>query len=121
MCAIDAERRLRGGCYRGHKIRNPPYLFLQVNHKVCDPQTRMRVVACYGMLKCCAAIGDCMYIQPPFVQHDVERMHTLIREYPLGTLVTQSAAGLEANHLPFLLAASDGSMLTAHLPRANPI
>ena len=44
----------------------------------------------------------------------------MIREYPLGTLVTQSEQCSDANHVPFLLDET-GAMLTAHVPRANPV
>lgn len=55
--------------------------------------------------------------------NDPEAMHRIIRAHPLGTLVTQTEAGLEANHVPFEFNPSQGphGLLTAHVARANPI
>jgi transcriptional regulator len=52
-----------------------------------------------------------------FIELRQEQWHRVIRDYPLATLVTQSAQGLDANHVPFLL--SEPQKLSAHLPRAN--
>ena len=54
-----------------------------------------------------------------FVETAPERWYGLMRDYPFATLVTQSSAGLEANHVPFLL--HEPSTLTAHVPRANTV
>lgn len=61
-----------------------------------------------------------MYIQSLFLENRASELNKLMREYPLGTMIMNGAAGLEANHLPLLLDA-DKSILTAHLPLANPI
>lgn len=61
-----------------------------------------------------------MYLPPQFAEPRAEELHRLIREHPLGMLITHTAAGLEANHLPFLLDAEQG-LLIAHVARANPI
>ncbi len=64
-----------------------------------------------------------MYIPKAFEQQDFDEMHSLIRQNPFATLVTNTDAGLVANHLPFLLR-EDGSeygILVGHLARANPI
>src|SRR5687768_10023805 len=57
--------------------------------------------------------------QPPlFDESRPEELQRLVREHPLGMLVTHGAAGLDANHLPFFL--HDGA-LRAHVARANPV
>lgn len=61
-----------------------------------------------------------MYLPPQFAEPRAEELHRIVREHPLGMLVTHTAAGLEANHLPFLLDAEQG-LLIAHVARANPI
>lgn len=64
-----------------------------------------------------------MYIPPQFAEPRVEVLHRIVRENPLGLLVTHTAAGLGADHLPFLLDADMdcGGVLTAHVARANPV
>lgn len=50
-------------------------------------------------------------------------MHELVRAYPLATLVTHSAVGLNANHVPLHLAESPAPLgtLRGHIARANPL
>lgn len=62
-----------------------------------------------------------MYLPAHFAESQPEEMHRIIREHPLGTLVTNTGAGLDANHLPFMLDANRGphGTLVAHLARAN--
>lgn len=62
-----------------------------------------------------------MYLPAHFAESQPEEMHRIIREHPLGALVTNTEAGLDANHLPFMLDASRGphGTLSAHLARAN--
>ncbi len=64
-----------------------------------------------------------MYIPAHFDQPDIAVMHELIRARPLATLVTQSAAGLNANHIPFVLQSSPSPLgtLQGHVARANPL
>ncbi|MCZ8165617.1 FMN-binding negative transcriptional regulator [Silanimonas sp.] len=64
-----------------------------------------------------------MYQPAQFAEHRPEEWHRLIREHPLGMLVTATAAGLEAEHLPFVLEAERGptGTLLAHVARANPV
>ncbi|MDN3922507.1 FMN-binding negative transcriptional regulator [Roseateles violae] len=64
-----------------------------------------------------------MYLPPQFAETRHEELHRIIREHALGMLVTQTAAGLEANHLPFQLDAGQGpaGTLIAHVARANTI
>jgi len=64
-----------------------------------------------------------MYLPPAFAVDDPERLRDFIRRYPLGTLVTATANGLDANHIPLLLAtaADAGARLHGHIARANPL
>src|SRR5262245_23020868 len=55
-----------------------------------------------------------------FIESRPEVLHRLVRDYPLGTLITQRAGDVEINHTPFLLD-SAGNKMTAHVPRANPV
>jgi transcriptional regulator len=64
-----------------------------------------------------------MYLPSQFEETRTEHLHALIRDYPLGALVTLGKDGLEANHIPFELHL-DGSALGtlhAHVARANPV
>lgn len=58
-----------------------------------------------------------MYIPASFREDRTEELHALIRAYPLGSLITHGADGLQASPLPFLL---EGDTLQAHMARANP-
>jgi len=61
-----------------------------------------------------------MYRPPAFREDRLEVLHAAIRAHPLATLVTAGPAGLEANHIPFLI--EDGGsfgVLRGHLARAN--
>ena len=61
-----------------------------------------------------------MYIPSHFRQSDTEELHALMRAQPLATLVTQSADGPTANHIPLLLDVQAGRcVLSGHLPRSN--
>ncbi len=64
-----------------------------------------------------------MYIPPHFEEARVEVMHELIRARPFATLVTLSASGLNANHIPLHLSLEAGSLgiLRGHVARANPV
>ncbi len=64
-----------------------------------------------------------MYLAPPFAESRPDELQRIIRQYPLGVLVTQTANGLDANHLPFVLdeRAEPSGILLAHVARANPI
>lgn len=61
-----------------------------------------------------------MHIPQIYNESNTAVMHALIRTRPLATLVTRTAEGLSANHIPFYLSA-DGKVLQAHVSRANPI
>ena len=64
-----------------------------------------------------------MYIPPHVAEPRTEALHRLIQAHPLGALITHTANGLDANHVPFLIDAAQGpqGVLTAHVARANPI
>jgi len=64
-----------------------------------------------------------VYLPQQFAEPRIEELHRIVRDKPLGMLVTNTAAGLEANHLPFLLDAGQGpaGVLLAHVARANPV
>lgn len=62
-----------------------------------------------------------MYQPTHFREDRLEVRQSLIREHPLGLLITASGGGLMANPLPFVLApsASERGTLRAHLAVAN--
>jgi transcriptional regulator len=64
-----------------------------------------------------------MYLPPVFEENDPERLRDFVRRYPLGTVVTATANGLDAHHIPLLLAttAAAGTTLHGHIARANPL
>jgi len=64
-----------------------------------------------------------MYTPRHFEAPDLAAMHTLMRAHPLAALVTQSARGLDANHIPLQLlqAAAGPGVLRGHVARANPL
>lgn len=64
-----------------------------------------------------------MYVPDHFAESRPEEMHRLIREHPLGALVTYSESGLDANHVPFMLDPNRGprGTLIAHVARANAV
>ncbi len=58
-----------------------------------------------------------MYIPEHFRIHDEQVLRQFAASNSFGLLITQSAEGLIASHLPMLL---EGGSLVAHLARANP-
>jgi transcriptional regulator len=62
-----------------------------------------------------------MYIPAHFAETRPEVLHRILREHPLGMLVTHGSSGLDADHIPFDLDASAGTQgaLIAHVARAN--
>lgn len=64
-----------------------------------------------------------MYIPKHFAEPRVDVLHRLIDARPLSTLVTLTASGLNANHLPLHLSQEPGPFgtLRGHVARANPI
>jgi transcriptional regulator len=64
-----------------------------------------------------------MYLPEHFAERDAPQLHRVVRDFPLGTLVTHSGKGLDANHIPFELDAQRGAcgILQGHVARANPL
>jgi transcriptional regulator len=67
-----------------------------------------------------------MYDVKAFREERIEVLHGLIRAHPLATLVTHTAQGLEANHIPLLIDSesapgSEFGTLCGHVARANPV
>jgi transcriptional regulator len=64
-----------------------------------------------------------VYIPKHFAETDVAEMHALMRAHPLATLISHGLDGLNANHIPWLLAndATPYGTLQGHIARANPL
>jgi transcriptional regulator len=64
-----------------------------------------------------------MYLPTYHEEKDLDVLHALIQTHPLGTWVSMTNGGLDANHIPFILDKSRGEfgVLRAHVARANPI
>jgi transcriptional regulator len=64
-----------------------------------------------------------MYLPRHFEETRVETLHELIRAHPLGALVTLTAGGLDADHIPFEIDAAPAPLgtLRGHVARANPV
>lgn len=67
-----------------------------------------------------------MYLPAHFAESRADVLRELIRAHPLGLLVTRNDAdGIDADSIPFVLDAVDGSdapgILRAHVARANPL
>lgn len=64
-----------------------------------------------------------MYLPKQFAEPRIDELHRIVRDNAFGMLVTHTAAGLEAHHLPILLEADQGphGTLLAHVARANPV
>lgn len=64
-----------------------------------------------------------MYVPPHFAMDAAEDLHRIIRDHPLGMLVTHGAEGLDADHIPLEFDATAGELgtLTGHVARANPL
>lgn len=62
-----------------------------------------------------------MYVPQAFRETDPSALFSTIRDHPLGLLITHGEAGIEANHIPFLLIedSNRGTILQAHLARTN--
>jgi len=64
-----------------------------------------------------------MYIPAKFNETRPALLHGLIHQYPLGTVITHGAGGLDANHIPFLIDApapdAPCGVLRAHVARNN--
>ncbi len=64
-----------------------------------------------------------MYVPPHFSEMRQESLFDVIDGSPFGVLVTNGKAGLDANHIPFLLDRTDGTqgVLHSHVARANSV
>ena len=64
-----------------------------------------------------------MYLPKYFEESRADVLHALMRARPLATLVTQSDAGLDANHVPVetLPEPLPHGVLRGHVARANPV
>jgi transcriptional regulator len=64
-----------------------------------------------------------MYLPKHFAETRIEVLHQLMDAHPLGALVTLTARGLEANHIPFAVAPHPQPFgtLRGHIARANPL
>ncbi len=62
-----------------------------------------------------------MYVPASFSETRPEKLAELIRQYPLGMLISAGPSGLLASPIPFLYRLKEGKpTLVAHLARANP-
>ena len=63
-----------------------------------------------------------MYVPSSNAEHDVGTMLDFVAAHPFGALVTASAEGLLATHLPFVVDRTRGPLgaLEGHVARANP-
>ena len=61
-----------------------------------------------------------MYVPSHFAQTDQKSLYDLIDTYPFGLLVMNTAEGIEAAHLPFVLDREQRT-LRCHVAKANPI
>lgn len=61
-----------------------------------------------------------MYLPAHFAQHDTSKLHALMREHPLATLVTVGPDGPTADHVPLEFDAASNT-LRGHVARANPL
>lgn len=61
-----------------------------------------------------------MYLPTHFEIKDLSLLCSFVKEYPFGSLVTNSNNELNANHYPFLIDQSDEIILWTHLARNNP-
>ena len=64
-----------------------------------------------------------MYMPSHFAETRTEVMHQLVRDHPLAVLVTHTAEGLDANHVPMEmdLEPAPYGTLRGHVSRANPV
>ena len=65
-----------------------------------------------------------MYIPPHFSENRTQELQRILREHPLGMLVSHSEAGLDAEHIPFDFVPNEsgnGGVLRGHVARANSV
>jgi transcriptional regulator len=63
-----------------------------------------------------------VYVPAHFAETRPEEVRRLLREFPLGMLVSHGADGLDATHIPFETDPGEAlpAVLTGHVARANP-
>lgn len=63
-----------------------------------------------------------MYAPPHFREHDLRRIHEIVRRHGFGTIVTHHEGQTFSTHIPFMLDADRGSngTLLGHVARRNP-
>ena len=64
-----------------------------------------------------------MYTPEHFIETDLATLHQAMVDWPLGALIVAGAAGLQANHVPFELDPSKGTLgtLRCHVARMNDV
>ena len=64
-----------------------------------------------------------MYLPQHFEETSQQLLFDLIKAHPLATVVTLSESGLNANHIPLMIAENENGekVLRGHVARANPI
>jgi transcriptional regulator len=64
-----------------------------------------------------------VYLPQHFEETDAATLHQLIRDFPLGLLITVGSDGLAANHIPFVLdeKAGEHGRLLGHVARNNAV
>jgi transcriptional regulator len=64
-----------------------------------------------------------MYLPEHFAERRTEELQRIMCDFPLGTIVTHTNQGLDANHIPLELDAGRGACgtLQGHIARANPL
>ena len=66
-----------------------------------------------------------MYTPTHFQETDLQTQLELIRQHPLGALVTHGEHGLDANHIPFIVLAPTSEFplgrIQAHVAKNNPV
>ncbi len=62
-----------------------------------------------------------MYVPDHFAENDSAKLYDAMERYSFATLISQTANGLEASHLPLLLDRANGAhgTLVGHMARAN--
>lgn len=132
-----ARVRLRGACRRRSALAKT-----RIHSAPCqvDPDRvqKMKKTGPYKMKKPVLPIGrlfakvvnsayflrtKSMYIPSHFAENRPDQLQRIIRAHPLGALVTQGTAGLDADHIPFEFDPDPGphGLLSAHVARANPL
>jgi transcriptional regulator len=64
-----------------------------------------------------------MYLPEHFAERRPEELQRIMHDFPLGTIVTHTDQGLDANHIPFEIDVARGACgtLLGHVARANPL